>query len=146
MQLKKSFIKGCHIFVAHMEEATGDKVESIEDHPVLRDFEDVLGEIPRFPPKRDINFSIDLVPRVSPVSKTHYIMGTLELKELQMHLEELLRKGYIHPSVSPWRASGLFVKNKYGTLRLCIDSILLNKVTIKNIYPLPKIDDLFDQM
>jgi hypothetical protein len=74
--LKKSFKKACHIFAAHMEEATRDKVASIEDHPVLRDFEDVFGEILGFPPKRDIDFSIDLVPGYSLVSKTPYRMGT----------------------------------------------------------------------
>jgi hypothetical protein len=84
MQLKKSFRKGCQIFAAHMEEATKDKVASIEDHPVLKYFEYVFGEIPGFPPKRDISFSIGLVPGVSPVSKTPYIMGTPELKVLQM--------------------------------------------------------------
>jgi hypothetical protein len=102
MQLKKSFMKGCLIFAANMEEVSKDKVASIEDHLVLRDFEDVFREIPGFPPKRNIDFSIDLVPRASPVSKTPYRMGTPELKELQMHLEEILRKGYIFPSVSPW--------------------------------------------
>jgi len=80
-----------------------------------------LGEILGFPPKRDINFSIGLVPRPSPMSKTPYRMGTPELKELQMQLEELLKKGYIRPSVSLWGAMALFVKNKDGTLRLCID-------------------------
>jgi hypothetical protein len=82
----------------------------------------------------------------SPVSKTHYRMGTPKMKELQMHLEELLKKGYIRPSVSPWGSPVLFVKKKYGTLRLCIDFRQLNKVTIKNKYPLPRIDDLFDQL
>jgi hypothetical protein len=80
MQLKKSFRKGCQMFLAHMEEATKDKVESIEDHLVLRDFEDVFREISGLPQKRYIDFSIDLVPGVAPVSKTPYIMGTLELK------------------------------------------------------------------
>jgi hypothetical protein len=70
MQLKKSFGKGCHIFAAHMEEATKDKVVRIEDHLVLRDFEYVFREILGFPPKRNIDFSIDLVPGVAPVSKT----------------------------------------------------------------------------
>ena len=73
-------------------------------------------------------------------------MGTPKLKELQIQLEELLRKGYIHPSVSPWGAPILFVKNIDGTLRLCIDFRQLNKETIKNKYPLPRIDDLFDQL
>jgi hypothetical protein len=72
--------------------------------------------------------------------------GTLELKELQMQLEELLKKGYIRPSVSPWGAPVLFVKKNDGTLRLFIDFRQLNKVTVKNKYPLPRIDDLFDQL
>jgi hypothetical protein len=123
-----------------------ETVVSIEDHPVLRDFEDVFREIPGLPPKRDIDFSIDLVPGAAPVSKTPYRMGTPELKELHMQLEEYLKKGYIHPSVLPWGAPLLFVKKKDGTLRLCIYFKQLNKVTIKNKYPLPKIDDLFDQL
>jgi hypothetical protein len=73
-------------------------------------------------------------------------MSTLELKELQMQLEELLKKGYIRPSVSPWGAPIVFVKKKDGTLRLCIDFRQLNKSSVKNKYPLPIIDDLFDQL
>jgi hypothetical protein len=93
MQLKKSFRKGCHIFASHMEEATKDKMPSFEDHLVLKYFEDVFREILGFPPKRDIDFSIDLVPGATPMSKNPYRMGTPELKELQMQLEELLKKG-----------------------------------------------------
>jgi hypothetical protein len=145
MQLKKNFRKGCQVFATHMEETTKDKVASIEDHPILRDFEDVFREIPGLPAKRDIDFSIDLVPAAL-VSKTPYKMGTLELKEFQMQLEELLKMGYICPSMSPWGAPVLFVKKKDGTLRLRIDFRQLNKVTIKNKYPLPIIDDLFDQL
>jgi hypothetical protein len=78
----------------------------------LEGFEDVFEEIPRFPPNRDIDFSIDLMLDVSPVSNSPYRMGTLELTELQMQLEELLRKGYLHTSVSPWGAPVIFVKNK----------------------------------
>jgi hypothetical protein len=121
-----------------------DKVASIEDHPILRDFEDVFGEILGLPPKREIDFSIDLVPRAAIVSKTPYKMGTPDLKELHMQLEELLKKGYICPSVLPWEALVLFVKKKDGALRLCIDFRQLNKVTIKNKYHFPRIDDLFD--
>jgi hypothetical protein len=80
------------------------------------------------------------------VSKNPYRMSTPELKELQMQLEELLMKGYIHPSVSPWGAPIIFVKKKDGTLRLCIDFRRLNKSTVKNKYPLLRIDDLFDQL
>jgi len=81
-----------------------------------------------------------------PISKNPYRMGTPELKELQIQLEELLKKGYIRPSVSPWGAPVLYVKKKDGTLRLCIDFRKLNKATVKNRYPLPRIDDLFDQL
>jgi hypothetical protein len=96
-----------------------------------------LQEIPRLPPRREIDFSLDLVPGVSLVSKIPYKMSIPELKELQMQLEELLKKGYMCPSVSPWGAPVLFVKKNDGTLRLCIDFRQLNKYTIKNKYYLP---------
>jgi hypothetical protein len=86
------------------------------------------------------------MPGAAPMSKSPYRMSTLELKELQLQLEELLKKGYIHPSMSPWGAPVLFVKKKDGTLRLCIDFRQLNKVTIKNKYPLSRIDNIFDQL
>jgi hypothetical protein len=121
-------------------------VPNIEDHAVLKEFEDVFKEILGLPRKKDIDFSINLIPGAVPVSKTPYRMSTPELKELQMKLEEILKKGYIHPSVSPWGAPVLFVKKKYGTLILCIDFRQLNKVTLKNKYHFPRIDDLFDQL
>jgi hypothetical protein len=77
--------------------------------------------VPGLPPKRDIDFSINLMPRAAPVLKAPYRMSTPELKELQLKLEELLKKGYIHPSLSPWGAPVLFVKKKDRMLRLCID-------------------------
>jgi len=86
------------------------------------------------------------VPIVSPVSNKPYRMGTLELKVLGMKLEDLLKKGYIHPSVSPWGSPIFFMKKKYGTLRLCINFRHLNKVTINNKYPFPRIYDFFDQL
>jgi hypothetical protein len=104
-----------------MEETPKDKVPNLEYYAVLEDFEDVFREVPGLPPRRDIDFSINLMPGVAPVSNTPYIMITPELKELQMQLEEILKKGYICPSVSPSGAPVLFVKKKYGTLRLCID-------------------------
>jgi hypothetical protein len=78
------------------------------------------------------------------MSREPYRMSTPELVELKQQLKKMLDKGYIWPSVSPWGASTLFVKKKDGTLRLCIDYTQLNKKTIKNKYPLPRIDDLFD--
>jgi hypothetical protein len=104
-----------------VEEASKDEVSNIEDHAVLKEFEDVFQELPRLPPKRDIDFSINLMPGAALVSKAPYIMSTPKLKKLQLQLEELLKKGYIRPSVSPWGAPILFVKKKDGTLRLCID-------------------------
>jgi hypothetical protein len=86
------------------------------------------------------------MPGAAPVSKDPYRMSTSKMKELQLQLEEIIKKGYIHPSVSPWGAPVLFVKKKDGTLRLCIDFRQLNKVTVKNKYPLSRIDDLFDQL
>jgi hypothetical protein len=118
MQLKKCYRKGFQIFSAHMEEAPKDKVPNIEDHAVLKYFEDVFKEIPGLPRKRNIYFSINIISGEAPVSKTPYWMSTLELKELQIHLEELMRKGYICPSVSPWGSPVLFVKKKDDTLRL----------------------------
>jgi hypothetical protein len=101
MQLKKWYKKGCQIFEAHMEEASKDKGPILEDNAVLEYFEDVFKEVPGLPPKRYIDFSINLTLGVDPVSKTPYRMSASELKELQMHLEELLEKGYICPIVSP---------------------------------------------
>ena len=100
-------------------------------------------EIPHLPPKREIDFTIDLVPGETTVSRAPYRRSTPELMELKMKLQELLDKGYIRPSVSPWGAPMLFVKKNDGTFRMCIDYHQLNKLTIKNRYPLPWIDDLF---
>jgi hypothetical protein len=86
------------------------------------------------------------MPGATPVSKDPYRMSMLKVKELQMHIEEILRKGYIFPRMSPWGSLVLFVKKKDGTLRLCIDFKQLNKVTVKNKYPLLRIDDLFNHL
>ena len=98
------------------------------------------------PPDRDIEFVIDLIPGTSPIAKRPYRIAASELAELKKQLEELQRIGFIRPSSSPWGAPVLFVKNKDGSMRLCVDYRALNKVTIKNKYPLPRIDDLFDQL
>jgi hypothetical protein len=146
MQLKKCYRKGFQLFTAHMEETSKDRVPYLEYKVVLKEFEDVFKDISGLPPKRDIDFSINLMPGSASVSKTPYRMSTPQLKEMQMHIEELLKKGYIRPSVSPWGAPMLFVQKKDATLRLCIDLRKLNKVTIKNKYPFPRIDDLFDHL
>lgn len=103
-------------------------------------------ELPGVPPEREISFEIELMPGTAPISKAPYRMAPAELKEFHIQLKDLIDKGFIRPSYSPWGAPVLFVKKKDGTLRMCIDYRELNKVTIKNRYPLPRIDDLFDQL
>ena len=109
-------------------------------------FRSVSREDSRVTPAREIEFNINLIPDTTPISKAPYRMAPAELKELKVQLEEMLEKGLIRPSTSPWGAPVLFVRKKDGTLRLCIDYRELNKVTVKNKYPLPRIDDLFDQL
>jgi hypothetical protein len=101
MQLKKCYRKGYQIFAAHVEETPKDKVKNHEDCVFLKYFEDVLKEIRGLPPKKDIDFFIKLILGETPVLKTPYRLTTPKLKELKMKLEEILKKGYIHPSVSP---------------------------------------------
>ncbi|KAH0678989.1 hypothetical protein KY284_020074 [Solanum tuberosum] len=103
-------------------------------------------DLPGVPPEREIDFGIDILPDTHPISIPPYKMAPVELKELKEQLKDLLDKGFIQPSVSPWGALVLFVRKKDGSLRMCIDYRQLNKVTIKNKYPLPRIDDLFDQL
>ncbi|KAH9801810.1 hypothetical protein KPL71_001167 [Citrus sinensis] len=119
----------------------------LEDIAVVKEFPDVFpDELPRMPPNKEVEFSIDLVPGTSPISMAPYRMAPAELKELKVQLQELVERGFIRPSVSPWGAPVLFVKKKDGTFRLCINYRQLNKVTIRNKYPLPHIDDLFYQL
>jgi hypothetical protein len=115
--------------------------------PVVNVFPDVFPEeLPGMPPDRDIEFVIELKPGTAPIYKTLFRMTTLELAELKEHIRELLEKGFIHPNSSPWGAPVIFVPKKDGTQRLCVDYRALNEVTVKNKYPLPRIDDLFDQL
>ena len=124
-----------------------DSGSRLEDVPIVREFSDVFPEdLPSIPPDREINFQIELAPGTEPISKAPYRMAPLELKELKVQMEELVSKGFVRPNTSPWGAPVLFVKKKDGSLRLCIDYRELNKVTIRNQYPLPRIDDLFDQL
>lgn len=98
------------------------------------------------PPDRQVEFTIDLIPGAAPVSKAPYRMAPKELQELQKQLQELLDMGFIRPSVSPWGAPVLFVKKKDGSMRMCINYREINRLTIKNKYPLPRIEDLLDQL
>jgi hypothetical protein len=114
---------------------------------VVSDFPDVFPEeLPGMPPDREVEFVIDLLPRTAPISKRPYMMSIDELKELKKPLTELQEARYIRPSSSPWGALVLFVQKKDGSQRMCVDYRPLNDVTVKNKYPLPRIEDLFDQM
>ena len=114
---------------------------------VVHKYEDVFpDELLRIPPQRDVDFCIELHPGTSPISMTPHRMAPVELQELKVQKQELLDKGFIRSRTSPWGAPVLFAKKKDKTLQLCIDYRQLNKVTIKNRYPLPRIDDSFDQL
>ncbi|GJT12694.1 putative reverse transcriptase domain-containing protein [Tanacetum coccineum] len=126
-----------------------DKSEKkrLKDVPIVRDFPEVFPEdLPGLPPTRQVEFQIDLVPGAAPVARAPYRLAPSEMKELSEQLKELFDKGFIRPSSSPWGAPVLFVKKKDGSFRMCIDYRELNKLTVKNRYPLPRIDDLFDQL
>jgi hypothetical protein len=115
--------------------------------PVVCEFPNVFhDDLPRLPPDRDVEFTIELEPGTAPISQCPYRMAPKELAEMKKQLEELRNKGFIHPSSSPWGCPTIFVKKKDGTLRMCVDYRPLNAVTIKNKYPLPHIDALFDQL
>ncbi|GJR63883.1 putative reverse transcriptase domain-containing protein [Tanacetum coccineum] len=119
----------------------------LNDISVVREFEDVFPEdLSGLPPQRQVEFRIDLVPGATPIAKSPYRLAPSEMQELSGQLQELQDKGFIRPSHSPWGAPVLFVKKKDGSLRMCIDYRELNKLTVKNRYPLPRIDDLFDQL
>ena len=114
---------------------------------MIKEFSDVFPkELSGFPPEREVDLSIEIVQRTTPISRAPYRMAPTELKELKTQLQELLDKGFVRPSVSPWGAPVLFVKKKDGTLRMCIDYRQINKVTVKNKYPMPRIEDIFDQL
>ncbi|GJT38059.1 putative reverse transcriptase domain-containing protein [Tanacetum coccineum] len=126
MKVKKYVDHGSCLFVAQV----------VEKEPAER----------RLPPSRQVEFVIELVPRAAPVACAPYRLAPSEMKELAKQLQELSDKGFIRPSSSSWGAPVLFVKKKDGSFRMCIDYRELNKLTIKNCYPLPRIDDLFDQL
>nr|GEZ83453.1 putative reverse transcriptase domain-containing protein [Tanacetum cinerariifolium] len=142
--------KGCDVFLAHLTtKEAKDKSEEkrLEDVPIVKNFPEVFPEdLPGIPPARQVEFQIDLVPGAALVARAPYRLAPSEMKELAEQLQELFDKGFIIPSSSPWGAPVLFVKKKDGSFRMCIDYREVNKLTVKNQYPLPRIDDLFDQL
>nr|GEY83909.1 retrovirus-related Pol polyprotein from transposon TNT 1-94 [Tanacetum cinerariifolium] len=141
---KKYVKKRFPIFLAHIttkEVEDKSKEKRLEDVPVVRDFPELLLEdLPGLPLIRPVEFQIDLVPGAAPVARAPYRLAPSEMKELAEQLKELSDKGFIRPSSSPWGAPVLFVKKKDGSFRMFIDYRELNKLTVKNHYPLPRID------
>jgi hypothetical protein len=130
-----------------VERICATSVKEICDIPIVYEFPDVFpDDLPGLPPDREVEFVIDLKPSTAPISRRAYRMPPNELAELKYQLQELRDKGFIRPSSSPWGCPTLFVKKKDQTLRMCVDYRPLNEVTIKNKYPLPRIDILFDQL
>ena len=143
------------VVVVRMEQMEGTRGEARNDGPLSRHIREVLGkykdvltnELPQeLPPKREVDHKIEVIPRSEPPSKAPYQLNQKELLELKKQLNDLLSKGYIRPRKSPYGASVLSMDKKDGKLHICIDYRALNKVTIKNNYPLPWIDDLFDRL
>jgi hypothetical protein len=122
-------------------------IPEIQDIPVVCEFQDVFPkDLHGLPPERDVEFVIELKPGIAPISRRSYRMPPNELAELKIQLQDLLEKGFIRPSSSPWGCPAIFVKKKDQTHRMCVEYRPLNEVTIKNKYPLPRIDILFDQL
>ncbi|GJX60584.1 putative reverse transcriptase domain-containing protein [Tanacetum coccineum] len=147
---QKYIEKGCQVYLAQVtSKKAEDKLEEkrLEDVPIVHEFSKVFPEdLPGLPPARQVEFQIELVPSVAPVARAPYRLAPAEMQELSTQLQELSDRGFIRPSSSPWGAPVLFVKKKDGSFRMCIDYRELNKLTVKNRYPLPRIDDLFDQL
>jgi hypothetical protein len=146
MTAQRLLRKGCCSYLAMIRDVN-DTPMKLENVPIVCEYPDVFPEdLPGLPPDREIEFNIDLLPDTQPISIPPYRMAPAELKELKNQLQDLLNKGFIRPNCSPWGAPVLFVKKKDGSFRLCVDYRQLNKITVKNKYPLPRIDDLFDQL
>ena len=136
--------KGCEIFLALILDSKRGQVD-LEKIPVVREFPDLFPEeLPGIPLEREVDLFIEIVPGIVPMSRAPYRMAPTKLKELKTQLQGLLDKGFIRPSMSPWGAPVLFVKKKDSTLRMYINYRKIKKVTVKNKYPLPRIEDLFD--
>nr|GEZ31344.1 putative reverse transcriptase domain-containing protein [Tanacetum cinerariifolium] len=142
--------KGCHVFLVQISTTKEDdkpERKQVKDVSIVQDFPEVfLEDLPGRPPARPVEFQINLISGAAPVARAPYRLAPAEMKELSEQLQELFDKGFIRPSSSPWGVPVLFVKKKDGSFRMCIDYMELNKLTVKNRYPLPRIDDLFDQL
>ncbi|XP_070025155.1 uncharacterized protein [Nicotiana sylvestris] len=146
LKARKMISKGYIYHLVRVKDADA-QIPTLQSVPIVNEFPEVFPEdLPGIPPDREIDFGIDLLPGTKPISIPPYRMAPAKLKELKVQLKNLLDKGFIRPSISPWGAPVLFVRKKDGSLCMCIDYRQLNKVTIKNKYPLPRIDDLFDQL
>ncbi|GKC81592.1 putative reverse transcriptase domain-containing protein [Tanacetum coccineum] len=136
---------GMHVTSKKNEDKSEEK--RLKDVPIVWEFPEVFPEdLPGLPPARQVEFQIDLVPSAAPIARAPYRLAPAELQELSTQLQELSDRGFIRPSSSPWGALVLFVKTKDGSFWMCIDYRELNKLTMKNRYPLSGIDDLFDQL
>ncbi|GJT85038.1 putative nucleotidyltransferase, ribonuclease H [Tanacetum coccineum] len=146
VKTQKYIKRGCCTFLSYITEKKSEE-KRLKDVPIVCDFPEVFPEdLPGLPPPRQVEFQIELVPGAAPVARAPYRLAPSEMQELSNQLQELTDKGFIRPSSSPWGALVLFVKKKDGSFRMCIDYRELNKLTVKNRYPLPRIDDLFDQL
>nr|GEW05006.1 putative reverse transcriptase domain-containing protein [Tanacetum cinerariifolium] len=143
-------VKGCKIFLAQIsakKEEDKSEGEQLKDVPVVRDYPEVFPKnLPSLPPARLVEFQIDLIPGAALVARAPYRLAPSEMKELSKQLKELSEKGFIRPSSTLWGAPVLFVKKKDGSFRMCVHYRELNKLTVKNCYPLPRIEDLFDEV
>nr|GEU36401.1 putative reverse transcriptase domain-containing protein [Tanacetum cinerariifolium] len=148
------WLRRCHAVIVCDEklvripyEEDGSEGKQLEDVPVIRDYLKVFPkDLSGLPPARPVEFQIELIPGATPVARAPYRLAPSEMKQLSKQLQELSEKGFIRPSSSTWGAPVLFVKKKDGSFRMCIDYHELNKLSVKNRYPLPRIDDLFDQL
>ena len=144
LKAKRLLLKRCESYLAHIVNTSVNEVK-LENVPIVCEFFDVFPkELSGLPPDKELEFGIEVLLGSAPIFIPPYRMTPMELKELKTQLQDLVDKGFIRLTVSPWGAPVLFVKKKDGTMRLCIDYRQLNKVIIKNRYPLPRIDNLFD--
>lgn len=146
MKAQKALARGCDSFLAYVIDTKKEK-HMFSNVRIISEYPDVVSDdLHGLPPVREVEYLIDLVPGTTPLAKSPYRLAPSEVREIITQIQELLDKGFIRPSSSPWGTLVLFVKKKDGTIRICIDYGELNKRTVKNKCTLPRIDDLFDQL